>query len=336
MLRNLSLIALLLSLSASLVAQPVPKDHPLIPSGARRQLVILDTDIGDDIDDAYALALALESSELHILGITTAYGDTQLRARLVDRLLRAVGQNIPVTAGIPTPQTNVFTQAAYARQAPVREYSDGVQFMLEQIHQHPGQITLIAIGPESNLQAALARDPVTFHQLKQIVLMGGSVDRGYDDSQTGAHRPASAEWNIRAATAAAQAVFGSGVPLVVLPLDSTQIRLDPQRREAIFAHGSALTDQLTLLYHQWAAKNKWTASTPELPAPTLFDPVTVAWLLNPKLCPTTPMRLEVDAQGFTRRAPGVANAQVCLQGNETGILDLIEHRIAAEDAVPVH
>ena len=67
------------------------------------QLVIIDTDIGDDIDDAFALALALRSPELKILGVTTAFGNTELRARLVDRYLAAVGRSdIPVEAGVHT------------------------------------------------------------------------------------------------------------------------------------------------------------------------------------------------------------------------------------------
>src|SRR2546427_11962067 len=70
-----------------------------------RQKIILDTDIGGDIDDAFALAFVLASSEFEVLGITTAWGDTQLRARLVDRMLCETGMsNIPVMAGIPAEQ----------------------------------------------------------------------------------------------------------------------------------------------------------------------------------------------------------------------------------------
>ena len=122
--------------------------------------MILDTDIGDDIDDAFALALVLRSPELHLLGVETAFGDTELRARLVDRYLAAVGRSdIPVLAGVSTPQTNHFSQAAYARQWPERKHASGVDFLLNQIRAHPGQITLIAIGPLFNIQAAIERDP---------------------------------------------------------------------------------------------------------------------------------------------------------------------------------
>ena len=92
-----------------------------------KQRVFLDTDIGDDIDDAFALGLLLESPEVQLLGISTAYGDTELRARLVDRFLKAVDRTeIPVAKGVATKTTNVFTQEAYARHQPGREYPDGV------------------------------------------------------------------------------------------------------------------------------------------------------------------------------------------------------------------
>jgi inosine-uridine nucleoside N-ribohydrolase len=148
------------------------------PLGPGAQLAIIDTDIGDDIDDAFALALALRSPELRIVGVTTAYGDTELRARLVDRYLAAVGRgDIPVAAGVATPHTNVFTQAAYALREPDHKHTDGVAFLLDQIRAHPGEIMVIAIGPETNLAAAIQRDSGTFRKVKRVVLMGGSVYR---------------------------------------------------------------------------------------------------------------------------------------------------------------
>src|SRR5580693_991013 len=214
---------------------------------ARPQLAIIDTDIGDDIDDAFAVALALRSPELHILGITTTYGDTELRARLLDRYLGAIGRaDIPVAAGAATPQNNVFTQAAYAHHAPERRHSDAVAFLLDQIRAHPGQITLIAIGPLFNIQAAIEHDPVTFRQLRRVVMMGGSIYRGYGDDKNGSPRPPEPEWNIRCDPAGARALLSAGVPVFVMPLDSTQIPLQTPAQEAIFYHGSPLTDQLTL------------------------------------------------------------------------------------------
>jgi len=326
--------------------------QPVIP-----QFVILDTDIGDDIDDAFALALALRSPEIRLLGVTTAYGDTELRAKLVDRYLEAVGRtDISADIGMPTPHANVFTQAAYAQQrilppvdrcmlqllsvsqipTPQREKDryeacqkdrhDAVGFILRRASDDPGQITLIAIGPLNNIQAAIERDPATFRKLKRVVMMGGSIYRGYD-GKAGEHRPPDAEWNISRDPAGLTALLASGVPVFMMPLDSTQIHLETKEREEIFSHGSSLTDQLTLLYHQWLAG---TEGHPN--APTLFDPVAVAYAVHPELCLVTPMRLEVDDKGFTRPVEGTPNAQVCLKSDEKGFLELLMGRIAKDEA----
>jgi purine nucleosidase len=304
-----------------LLAAPQFRSQALAVPPATPQLVILDTDIGDDIDDAFALALILRSPELHLLGIQTAFGDTELRARLVDRYLAAIGRtDIPVLAGVPGKPTH-FTQAAYARHSPEHKHAGAVQFLLSQIRQHPGQITLIAIGPLPNIQAAIAQDPATFRQLKRVVLMGGSVYRGYDTT-TNNHTPPTPEWNILCDPAGAQALFASGVPIYVMPLDSTQVRLDLPALGQILAHGSPLTDQLALLYHQWAG-SAWRP-------PTLFDPVAVTYSFRPDLCPASPLHLQVDAKGFTRPIPGQHNAEVCLHSDEKGFLDLLAARITQD------
>ncbi len=303
--------------------RPLPAQVLANPSASSPQLVIIDTDIGDDIDDAFAVALALRSPELKILGVITAFGNTELRARLVDRYLAAVGRSdIPVEAGVHTEIDNVMTQAAYAKRAPDRKHPDGVAFLLDQIRQHPGEITLIAIGPLFNEQAAIARDPVTFRKLKRVVMMGGSVERGYD-GPNGERRPAEPEWNIDRDPAGAKALFAAGVPIFMMPLDSTQIHLETPERESIFAHGSPLTDQLTLLYHQWKG------AKPDH-APTLFDPVTVTYAFRPDICPVKPLRIEVDDKGLTQAVAGTPNAEVCLQSDEKGFMTLLLSRINGE------
>ena len=104
------------------------------------QLVIIDTDIGDDIDDAFALALALKSPELKVLGVTTTFGNTEMRARLVDRYLKAVGRSdIPVFAG-PTTKTDNADDAGGLREAASGEeaFGDGAEFILRAAREHPG------------------------------------------------------------------------------------------------------------------------------------------------------------------------------------------------------
>src|SRR6266478_2314862 len=165
---------------------------PPIYHKAPPEKVILDTDIGDDIDDAFAVALALRSPELQILGITTTFGDTETRAKLLDRFLAEVGRpEIPVAAGVTTPPKGTFTQRRYAENNHFAKSShpDAVAFLIDQIRRTPGQITLIAIGPLMNIGAAIDQDPATFRKFKSIILMGGSIHRGYGDLGFGPPTP---------------------------------------------------------------------------------------------------------------------------------------------------
>jgi len=111
----------------------------------------------------------------------------------------------------------------------------------------------------------------------------------------------------------------------MMPLDSTQIHLETKEREEIFAHGSPLTDQVTLLYHQWTAN-----ADGHLNTPTLFDPVAVTYAIRPDLCLATALRLEVDEKGFTRPVAGAPNAEVCLKSDEKGFLDLLLGRLTGD------
>jgi purine nucleosidase len=326
--RRRMLASALILASTCRFASAQPRDTPH-SNLSNSQLVIIDTDIGDDIDDVLAVGLALSSPELKILGITSAWGDTELRARMLDRLLCETGRSdIPVAVGIEKhgPGQSGFWQKAWAERRPPKQHEGAVDFLLEQIKQHPGEITLIGIAPETNLAAALAKDPATFKKLKRIVIMGGSVRRGYGDLGYAPDHGPNAEYNIAMDIPAAQAVFTSGVPLYVMPLDSTQLKLDEVKRELLFTDSTNLTDALTLLYQEWAHGTQQTT-------PTMFDAVAVAYAIDPSQCPVTPMRLEVDAKGFTREVQGEPNTFVCLRSDSDKFFEfymprLLEQRLA--------
>ena len=311
---------------ALLIASPTSNGQSS-PAPALPEKVIIDTDIGDDIDDAFAIALALRSPELQILGIATTFGDTETRAKLLDRFLAEVGRpEIPVAAGAPSPPKSTLTQRRYAEAGHFAKPShpDAVAFLLEQIRRYPGQVTLIAIGPLMNIGAAIDKDPATFGKLKRVIIMGGSIKRGYGDLGFDPPQPPQPEWNILNDVPSAQKLFASGVPLFDMPLDATQLKLDEVKRAFLFSQGTALTDTLTLLYHQWGQET-----------PTLFDPMTIAFLVNPSLCPVQPMHIRIDERGFTRPEPGppnapiVPNAQVCLDSNPDSFFRFYLNRVAA-------
>src|SRR5882724_11458688 len=159
--------------------------------------IIIDTDIGDDVDDAFAVALALQSPELQILGISTTFGDTELRAKLTDRLLGEAGrQDIPVAAGAPTSSKSSFTQRRYAEGGRFAKPShpQSTDFILDQIRRNPGQITLVAIGPLVNVGALIDKAAETFRKLRRVVLMGGSIYRRYGDMGHAPPRGSEPEW----------------------------------------------------------------------------------------------------------------------------------------------
>jgi purine nucleosidase len=302
-------LALMLALCVKVGAQGAP------------QKIIIDTDIGDDVDDAFALALAVKSPEFEILGVTTTFGDTEARAKIVDRFLGEVGrQEIPVLAGKPTETKNPMSQRKYGEGRFVKgAHSDAVDFILSEIRKYPGETTLIAIGPLMNVGAAIDKDAATFRKLKRVVLMGGSVRRGYGDLGYTAPVAPMPEWNILNDVTSAQKLFASGVPLCVMPLDSTQLKLDEVRREFLFGQGTPVTDQLAILYHLWGQQT-----------PTLFDPMTVVFALKPELCPVTPLHIRIDEKGFTREEPGTANAQMCLDSNSQDFFRFYLKRVAAK------
>ena len=308
----------ILLLTGCLLAQAPRAQQP--PTAASPEKIIIDTDIGDDIDDAYAVTLALRCPELKVLGFTTTFGDTQLRARLLDRLLTDTGHgDVPVAAGMATPPRQPLSQHRYAEaRLDSKPHEDAVAFLEREITKAPGEITLIAIGPLGNIGALIDKDPAAFRKLKRVVLMGGSIDRGYGDVDYGPVHGPDPEWNILNDPASAQKLVGSGVPLYILPLDSTQLKLDEVKRQLLSQQGNPYTDALTLLYAQWGQQT-----------PTLFDPMTVAWLLKPSLCPMQPIRIRVDTQGYTQREQGAPNANVCLHSSPEAFFQFFMPRLLA-------
>jgi inosine-uridine nucleoside N-ribohydrolase len=143
--------------------------------------VLLDTDIGSDIDDAVALAYLLANRECELLGITTVTGEAEKRAQLADVLCRAAGRKVPIFPGAELPLL-VAQKQAVAQQASALEkwphetsfpHGRAVQFLQETIHAHPGEIVLLTIGPLTNVALLFGIDPGIPLLLKGMVSMCG-------------------------------------------------------------------------------------------------------------------------------------------------------------------
>ena len=303
-------IGLVLATAAAAAAQRVP--------------VLLDTDIGTDIDDAYALALLLRSPEIELLGVTTVSGDATVRARLAAKLLAVEGgaaARIPVYAGLST-ATQHINQAEWASgfaSAALRT-EGGVAFLRQQIEARPGELTIVAVGELTNVAALLTSAPGIGKKIKQIALMGGAVRRGGQPGST--PQP---EWNIKSNAAAAKTVFESGVPLLVAPLDATaDLKLTPAHRIRLFARGTPLTDALAALDYLWTHTNTWKGETP-----ILFDLLPIAALYQPDIARFEALHIVVEADGLTREVAGRApNAHVAVASEAAKVMDALTARLA--------
>ncbi len=249
--------------------------------------ILLDTDIGGDIDDAFALALIVKSPKLELLGVTTVSGDTQARARLAAKMLWEAGlRHVPVAAG-EAGKPQPIAQARWAKDfsSPQILSIGAVELLHREIERRPGKVTLVAIGPLTNVAGLFERYPDARKKVPRIVLMGGAIAHGYGDDV----KPVP-EYNIATDPHAAQVVFSSGVPILMAPLDVTaMLRLDFKMRNRIFTQLTPLTNALALLYHLWGQET-----------PILFDPMAVALILDPSLCETRKLAVEVDSRGMTR------------------------------------
>jgi purine nucleosidase len=235
--------------------------------------VLIDTDIGDDIDDALALAFALRSPELEVLGVTTVFQCAALRARLARRLCAAFGRSdLPVVAGLDRPLLGSVREDWRPSQAALAGEAEGppgppraVEFIIRQGLRRDG-LVLLALGPLTNVAVALAAEPALARRVR-VVAMAGAWDRD------------TAEWNVACDAEAAGAVLASGVPVDFVGLDVTTAC--PMRGGDLRALAAAPEPGATL----WAFVRAWReAGAPgERDAPLLHDPLAVLASYRPAL-----------------------------------------------------
>lgn len=289
---------LIATLSAAL-----PKSYTLPPSNAKIKIVI-DTDIGSAVDDAFALGLALASPEFDIRAITTVGSQADDRAWMVCRFLSQIGRRtIPVAAGgQPIRPTNINDQIQYRRHPGVifnrttkPSPLSAVDLMYEKLKESPGEITIIALGPLTNIANLFEKHPDCRPWIKRLVIMGGSLRFGYDGRPT-----PEPEWNIATDIPAARRVFNSGVPIMLVPLDATAtVRLYPATLQKIIAPCTPITYQIQSLYELAGDKT-----------PVLFDPVavTAALPLGEEFLRFENLKLQIDDKGHTRVAADAKDA----------------------------
>lgn len=263
--------------------------------------VILDTDIGGDIDDTWALAMLLRSPELDLKLAVSDTGDTIYRARIIARMLEVAGRtDVPVGVGLRQPSDGPREhQAGWVEQYDLAAYpgtvhEDGVEAIIRVIMGSPVPVTLICIGPVPNIAAALDREPAIAEKAR-FIGMHGSVYRGYN----GADTPA-AEYNVKADIESCQKAFTAGwQEIVITPLDTCGIvRLKGDRYQRIARSEDVLMRTVIENYRIWAdARGR--DDDFGVRSSVLFDTVAVYLAFTTRHLVMKRMGVRVDDEGFT-------------------------------------
>ena len=266
--------------------------------------IIIDTDIGDDIDDAFALLMAIARPEDEILGVTTVFKNTAQRACLAKCLLTAAGRgDIPVYAGHDRPLRNEIVKWDYETYGPdgkinVHHFREEMRtakiepgaaedFILEMAQRYPGEVTLIAIGPFTNVAKAIQKDAKTFLKLKEAYVMCGHPSQAYR------------EWNIYVDPEAADILFRSGLPIHCVGLNvTTKCKLYEREIERVCACSSKAVSLAAQCLNVWLASNNPGGTIVRYP--TMHDPLCVLSSQYPGLCTYEHGRLAVSLKGSTR------------------------------------
>jgi purine nucleosidase/pyrimidine-specific ribonucleoside hydrolase len=268
--------------------------------------LILDTDIGDDIDDALALALIMCSPDLQLLGVTTVFLNAERRAKLARRILRAYGRDdVPVHAGLDLPvlhQDESLIKEISGRSTRSHDEHgayipcqflddmehesafnrDAVRFIIDTAHALPGQVELVCIGAMTNAAMAIRVDPALPRLLSGITVMGGMFSEQLP------------EWNIRCDPEAAAIVLSSGADIHCVGLDVTlRCRLEIKDVERIKKIGSSATSLIGELVDRWLA-------TYQAECPLLHDPLAVSTLIDPSIVTFESRHVAVGLEGPAR------------------------------------
>ena len=262
-------------------------------AGATEKIpVILDTDIGDDIDDTWALAMMLKSPELDVKLVVTDTGNTTYRAKIAAKMLEIAGRtDVPVGVGLrlsdkeggQSDWVKDYGLSSY----PGKVYEDGVGALIDTIMNSPKPVTLICIGPMPNIGAALEREPKIAERAK-FVGMHGSVRKGYGGSDK-----ISAECNVVNYSKDCQKVFTAPWDMTITPLDTCGlVVLQGEKYKKVRDSKDPIAKAVIENYNIWAK------GTPDRSS-VLFDTVAVYLSFSEELLSMEKLGIRVTDSGYT-------------------------------------
>jgi len=278
--------------------------------------VVIDTDPG--IDDALALLFAWNSPEIQVEVITTVAGNVTIEAASTNLLrLLALRRPVPrpiVAAGAPGPLARALTTATryhgedglgdlpdWPEVEPLPGSPGAVEVILDAARRHGRDLTIIALGPLTNLALALKEDAGALERVGRIVAMGGAVDVPGNVTPT-------AEFNMFVDPEAAHRVLAAGLPLEVVPLDATRQAVLP--RAGMRATLGRATGPLASRIQGFSERGFRIAHSDGEQGMALHDPLAVGLALDPSLGKWEAVRLAIGPDGETMRTSGPPNCRV--------------------------
>jgi purine nucleosidase len=307
--------------------------------------IILDTDVGMDVDDAYAISLAAKSPEITIEGITTVYGDTLLRAKIALKLLKLAGRSdIPVFVGEGEPITEnkkSFMLGFEGEGLLTPEdrglkvtFGNAVEFITSRALDSKRDLTLVCIGALTNIATAFKREPNIRKNIKELVLMGGVIN---PPEIGGVRVPMDNEYNFTCDPEATKTIFESGIPITLVPVDVTmkpENHLGEKELAKLKRAKTQLTEALLEMTRVWMNNYRQLAPilglTPQMVKPWMHDPLTVAVTLRRELFKTETCHLRIDTrEGKARIIPDEKGTEVkvCIDADFNQFKNLLIERI---------
>jgi purine nucleosidase len=271
--------------------------------------VIIDTDPGTD--DAVAIMLALNSPELDVRALTVVPGNVVVEQGL-ENALRMVSLanrcDIPVARGAQHPLFQKLITAEFWHgknglanvELPASKCKADARFgpdlIIEMVHQYPHEITLLPIGPETNIALAVLKDPSIVPLVKEVIVMGGSI--------SGGNVNAAAEANIYNDPEAAQIVFQAGWPLTMAGLDVGNMTLFTRKHLAQLAKTHGPENDFMVQVNTFLVDLSEKFGSPGSP---MYDSLAIGTAIDPTIMKTEAMRVEVETRGEFSRGETVAN-----------------------------
>ncbi len=258
--------------------------------------LIIDTDIGTYYDDAFAVLLASRSPEIDLLGVTTVYGDTDLRARVAKKVLKIANRDdVPVCKGIGKPLQGNSLMFGFEGEKILTDadkdirYSDdhAVNFIIRSIMENPGEVTVVTLGAVTNLAVAYIMEPAIAKNMKELIMMAGVVIPIVD--KKGVRRSPVEEYNFNNDPLAAQIVVNSDMPKTMVPIDVTlQIPLRPDQVDRINASSDLVARLVSDILSVWPPQEYVIYLSVGIPTEHtglwLHDPLTVALVYDRSFC----------------------------------------------------